>query len=56
MMETSITGTVNLCKYTIKDSNNLSIVIFIAYFEFCITLVDHVWWGDVGTELIIYMM
>ena len=55
-MERSITGTVNLHKYTIKDSNNLSIVIFKAYFEFCINLVDHVWWGNVGTELIIYMM
>ena len=50
-------GTMNLRKYNIKNSNNLSIVIFIAYFEFCITLVDHACLvGDVGTELIIYMM
>ena len=36
LTETSLTGTVNLHKHTVKDSNNLSILILIANFEFCI--------------------
>ena len=42
-METSSTGTVNLRKYTVKESNNNSFIVIIAKFEFCITSVDHVW-------------